>query len=427
MRSALEATFIACLFAFAAGCSSADGGSGATTDHGSTGDGSSDSAASPALSGQSTASLQEELRGRRRPRPTNPCAAASCPTNTSCEVVDGQAVCTPLDPAPFCGGFAGIACPGSGTCVDDPNDGCDPERGGADCGGLCECNVRALCVRGLVFDASPEVCACVPQEPPVDACASVRCRAGTHCEVVDDRAQCIVDEQVNPCAAVLCPAPSTCDVVDGQAVCTPIEEPNPCAAASCPTNTSCDVLDGQAECKPLEPAPYCVGFAGIACPGSGTCVDDPSDGCDPERGGADCGGVCECNVRALCVRGLVFDPSPSVCACVPQEPVNPCAAVLCPAPSTCEVVDGQGVCTPIETTFCGGIAAFPCPGSGTCVDNPSDGCDPERGGADCGGICECNIRALCVPGLVFDPSPSVCACVPVDDGSPKECSAEAAE
>ncbi|HEU4577700.1 MAG TPA: hypothetical protein VFS67_05570 [Polyangiaceae bacterium] len=302
MRSALEATFIACLFAFAAGCSSADGGSDAATDHGSSGSG--DPAASPAALADptTTASLQEELRGRRRPRPTNPCAAASCPTNTSCEVVDGQAVCTPLEPAPFCGGFAGIACPGSGTCVDDPSDDCDPERGGADCGGICECNVRALCVRGLAFDASPDVCACVPEEPPVDACASVRCRAGTHCEVIDDRAQCIVDEQVNPCAAV-----------------------------------------------------------------------------------------------------------------------------LCPAPSTCEVVGGQGVCTPIETTFCGGIAAFPCPGSGTCVDNPNDGCDPRRGGADCGGICECNIRALCVPGLVFDPSPSVCACVPADGGSSNACSAEAAE
>jgi len=394
MRSALQATFIACLFAFAAGCSSADRGSSAATDENF----SNDSAASPdGLADQTTtASLQEELRGRRRPRPTNPCAAASCPTNTSCEVVDGQAVCQPLEPeGPFCGGFAGIACPGSGTCADNPNDGCDPQRGGADCGGICQCVERVLCVRGSMFDSSPDVCACVPQEPPVDACASVRCRAGTHCEVVDDRAQCLVDEQVNPCAAVLCPAPSTCDVVDGQAVCTP-----------------------------LEPAPFCGGFAGIACPGSGTCADDPNDGCDPQRGGADCGGLCECNIRALCVRGSVFDPSPNVCACVPQEPVNPCAAVLCPAPSTCEVVDGKGVCTPIETTFCGGIAAFPCPGSGICVDNPNDDCDPDRGGADCGGLCECNIRALCVQGLVFDPSPGVCACVPAD---PKECSTAAAE
>ena len=293
MRSALEATFIACLFAFAAGCSSTDGGSSASTGENS----SNDSAASPdGLADQTTtASLQEELRGRRRPRPTNPCAAASCPTNTSCEVVDGQAVCQPLEPAgPFCGGFAGIACPGSGTCADNPNDGCDPQRGGADCGGICQCVERVLCVRGSVFDSSPDVCACVPQEPPVDACASVRCRAGTHCEVVDDRAACVVDEQVNPCAA-----------------------------ASCPTNTSCDVVDGQAVCTPLDPAPFCGGIAGIDCPGQGTCVDNPNDGCDPQRGGADCGGLCQCVERALCVRGSVFDPSPGVCACVPADDGSP--------------------------------------------------------------------------------------------------------
>ncbi len=37
----------------------------------------------------------------------------------------------------FCGGFAGIPCPEGLTCVDDPNDSCDPSEGGADCGGIC--------------------------------------------------------------------------------------------------------------------------------------------------------------------------------------------------------------------------------------------------------------------------------------------------
>ncbi len=40
-----------------------------------------------------------------------------------------------------------------------------------------------------------------------------------------------------------------------------------------------------------------------------------------------------------------------------------------------------------DTIFCGGIAAFPCPASMQCVDDPDDSCDPENGGADCGGIC----------------------------------------
>lgn len=37
--------------------------------------------------------------------------------------------------------------------------------------------------------------------------------------------------------------------------------------------------------------------------------------------------------------------------------------------------------------MCGGIAGFPCDGGFTCVDDPSDDCDPNAGGADCSGIC----------------------------------------
>jgi hypothetical protein len=63
--------------------------------------------------------------------------------------------------APFCGGFAGLACPGSGTCVDNPTDGCDPSGGGADCASLCRCEVEDFCDEGARWDSSPEVCACV--------------------------------------------------------------------------------------------------------------------------------------------------------------------------------------------------------------------------------------------------------------------------
>jgi len=37
--------------------------------------------------------------------------------------------------------------------------------------------------------------------------------------------------------------------------------------------------------------------------------------------------------------------------------------------------------------MCGGIAGFPCPEGKKCIDDPSDNCDPARGGADCAGIC----------------------------------------
>jgi hypothetical protein len=36
----------------------------------------------------------------------------------------------------------------------------------------------------------------------------------------------------------------------------------------------------------------CGGFGGLQCPDGLTCVDDPSDSCDPMQGGADCMGRC---------------------------------------------------------------------------------------------------------------------------------------
>ena len=45
-----------------------------------------------------------------------------------------------LDEGPvpeFCGGFGNLPCPEGFTCVDDPNDDCDPMISGRDCGGIC--------------------------------------------------------------------------------------------------------------------------------------------------------------------------------------------------------------------------------------------------------------------------------------------------
>ena len=104
--------------------------------------------------------------------------------------------------------------------------------------------------------------------------------------------------------------------------------------------------------EPEPVGPFCGGIAGFPCPGSGECVDDPRDDCDPDQGGADCGGVCECNVIGLCVEGMVWDASPNVCACV-EETYNPCAAVLCLEGSRCVVEGDEGVCVPITGEACG--------------------------------------------------------------------------
>jgi hypothetical protein len=104
----------------------------------------------------------------------------------------------PSEEGPFCGGFAGIPCAGAGDCVDDPRDDCDPEQGGADCGGICQCNAVGLCLEGSHWDDSPEVCGCVPDANP---CAAVLCKVGTQCVVQDGKATCVGGD---PCGDVTC-------------------------------------------------------------------------------------------------------------------------------------------------------------------------------------------------------------------------------
>jgi hypothetical protein len=103
---------------------------------------------------------------------------------------------------------------------------------------------------------------------------------------------------------------------------------NPCDAVRCAQGTHC-VVEGiacipeqpcsglmTARCVPDTKVP-CGGFTGAGCPGLGTCVDDPSDTCDPNQGGADCPGLCQCTAMPKCATGNHFDSSPSICACAP--------------------------------------------------------------------------------------------------------------
>lgn len=118
------------------------------------------------------------------------------------------------------------------------------------------------------------------------------------------------------------------------------------------------------------PSVSCGGIAGIACPGAGKCVDDPNDGCDPANGGADCGGICQCVENVLCTVGSHFDSSPKVCACVPDQASNPCAAVTCPTGTACIVSGGTASCEPADTgEKCGQVTC----GKGTYCCNASCG------------------------------------------------------
>jgi len=71
---------------------------------------------------------------------TLPFLAVSIPTNFTTTVITTTAQPCPTSTATttlqFCGGFANLPCPGDLVCVEDPRDDCDPENGGADCGGV---------------------------------------------------------------------------------------------------------------------------------------------------------------------------------------------------------------------------------------------------------------------------------------------------
>jgi len=102
-----------------------------------------------------------------------------------------------------------------------------------------------------------------------------------------------------------------------------------CAAVLCEAGSVCDPTTGKCGPAPVR----CGGIAGTACPGFGHCVDDPSDSCDPNAGGADCGGICSCVQNVLCTIDHKFDSSPSVCTCVPSAPPPSCPPEKCPVPA----------------------------------------------------------------------------------------------
>jgi len=168
---------------------------------------------------------------------------------------------------------------------------------------------------------------------PIQSCGgplSLACPKGTFCST--PAGTCPGPKQFGRCA----PEPEVCtDLFRPVCGCDGQTYSNACFANAAGASV---LHDG-----PCAVKQFCGGFAGIPCPGSGVCVDDPSDDCDPKNGGADCGGICLCRQTQLCRVGSHFDSSPAMCACVPDNGA-PCGSVTCPTGQVC-CNASCGICT----------------------------------------------------------------------------------
>ena len=183
-----------------------------------------------------------------------------------------------------CGGFTGKPCPRGLVCVDDPTDDCDPDDGGADCGGICVPRRRDPCERIRCAEGT-RCCPrcgglCLARDIP---CTGEVCRREPCSETVCGPGEFCCNESCSRCAPLggactdeVCPPPAErC----GRAVCG---EGEYCCNRSCGTCAPFGQHCHQAICDPLDPPLEECGP--VACPPGQVCCNASCGICTPPGG-----------------------------------------------------------------------------------------------------------------------------------------------
>ncbi len=243
---------------------------------------------------------------------------------------------------------------------------------------------------------------CEPEiDPNDDLCARVRCKGGTHCEVVGDSAQCLPDVTCD----LECDEGSHCELVDVQCVqapCPPVEE---CVLDSLGGEACGDVTCG-------EGLVCCNASCGICTEPEGACIQiacEPPPDPDP---GLTCAAV-------LCIEGTLCVETSEGPQCIPHEE-NPCNLIDCQPNATCKLIDGEATCVPVDEqpTSC---AVVLCPvdtycddldGSAACIPLPS--CE----GVSCKEGQHCELQEV---QCIRAPCPPQPACIDDGDDCDEEC------
>ena len=193
---------------------------------------------------------------------------------------------------------------------------------------------RAECA-GLPLDI-PQECPrqeCQCEEPPEPVCMN-----GEERPADDDCNTCVCRRGAWVCTTVACPEGNDCEDVGG--ICRADRaQAGACLEGETRIRSACGEA-GQACCLAQDPRPRrCGGFTGELCPEGFECVDDPTDQCDPERGGADCLGICQPQEPTACCEALTAAclacaagqsveeycrNHPRTLGCEPDEPGDAC-------------------------------------------------------------------------------------------------------